>query len=289
MATNESIFRAVGRGGFNDVNDQKTISKLLSGISREQGGTRPDRIPISPIPNNLNSDLVSAIERFQRLHFKGFSDGRVDPFGNTLAQMNNLCSFPPAPPVGKQIQQAVGKPPARNEPSDTEIVIDLLSRVQLADGGPEEELFMAPFPGMASPSVVRAIERFQTKQFGSTDSRVDPLGATIRKLNQLTNNGTSPKRTLKHIEILSGDVGKAPARNAPSDMAKVAGLLSGIPVSEGGAGRVLSLPVLPGQIPRDLIDAIEVFQRRHFQGWSDGIVNKNGKTIHLMMQKFPVR
>jgi hypothetical protein len=181
-------------------------------------------------------------------------------------------------PTPKAIHNKVGRQPARNEPDDAEIVADLLMRVSAADGGPELVIFPAPFPGMSSPSLVAAIERFQRRQMGFSDGRVDPGGATLARLNRLTNNGAAGKRTITPFtSLLRGAVGRAPAPNNIGDVIKLVALLRLVPPNEGGARPALLPPAMPGQLPSGLIPAIETFQRRQF-GASDGRVDPGQKT-----------
>ena len=187
-------------------------------------------------------------------------------------------------PTPKIITNQVGRPPARNSPDDADIVTDLLLRVAAGDGGPDKPIFSAPFPGVSSPSLVSAIERFQRRQLGFADGRVDPGGATLARLNRLTDNGNAAKRTITPFtSLLSGAVGRPPATNKLGDVVKLIALLKLVPPGEGGAGPGLLPPVTPGQMPAALIPAIETFQRRQF-GSSDGRVDPGGKTEIRLQQ-----
>ncbi len=181
-------------------------------------------------------------------------------------------------PTPKIIANQVGRPPARNAPGDADIVTDLLMRVPARDGGPDQPIFSAPFPGVSSPSLASAIERFQRRQLGFVDGRVDPGGATLARLNRLTNNGNAAKRTIAPFtSLLRGAVGRPPAPNNVGDVVKLIALLKLVPPGQGGAGPALLPPVMPGQMPAALIPAIETFQRRQF-GTSDGRVDPGAKT-----------
>ena len=187
-------------------------------------------------------------------------------------------------PTPKIITNQVGRPPARNSPDDADIVTDLLMRVTAGDGGPDQPIFSAPFPGVSSPSLVTAIEKFQRRQLGFADGRVDPAGATLARLNRLTNNGAAAKRTVTPFtSLLRGAVGRPPAPNNLGDVVKLIALLKLVPPGEGGAGPALLPPVIPGQMPAALIPAIETFQRRQF-GSSDGRVDPGGKTEIRLQQ-----
>ena len=277
--TPQTLGESVGRGGANDPGDQRTVAKLLQSIDALNQGGHDGVILISPIRGLPNSELNTAIERFQRRHFPGVPDVRVDPNGKTLRKMNELAR--PAPPVGPQpktIRDKVGRPPALNSPSDAEIVTDLLMRVLASDGGPDEPIFPAPFPGTASPSLVVAIEKFQRRQFAQADGRVDPGGRTLDKLNKLTNHGTGPKKSLSaFVSAIRAPVGRPPAVNNFDDQIKLIALLSQVAASDGGPGRIIVPPVLPGTVSSDMIAAIEVFQRRQF-GATDGRIDPGAKS-----------
>jgi len=87
--------------------------------------------------------------------------------------------------MAQMILASVGRLGGVNRPTDVRVVQELLNRVPHAAGG--------PYPLLAEDSVcgvttMDAIQRFQLQQlgWGKADGRIDPNGATIQKLNQLS-------------------------------------------------------------------------------------------------------
>lgn len=78
------------------------------------------------------------------------------------------------------IEKSVGKRGV-NQPQDVRRVQSILNQVPVQVGGPRQPLEVT---GVADPSLVRAIERFQKIQLGFADGRVDPGLQTETRLNQ---------------------------------------------------------------------------------------------------------
>lgn len=81
------IEKSVGNGGFNQLNDVRTVQDLLNLVPTAQGG--PTKM--------LNVDglcyglTLEAIRRFQRLTVKmAVPDGRVDPGGGSLKKLHEF-------------------------------------------------------------------------------------------------------------------------------------------------------------------------------------------------------
>ena len=72
-----------------------------------------------------------------------------------------------------------------NVVADQQVVIGLLNRVSMSNGGTREQpLDASPRWGMCSPALQKAILRFQAIYSLSQDGHVDPGGQTIRRMNQ---------------------------------------------------------------------------------------------------------
>src|SRR6266545_182883 len=82
--------------------------------------------------------------------------------------------------MAETITAAVGTPPALNHFSDVETVQSLLNQVPDTEGGPSPLLDV---DGMIGPLTIAAIRRFQQRQFGWNDGRVDTNKVTIARLN----------------------------------------------------------------------------------------------------------
>jgi peptidoglycan hydrolase-like protein with peptidoglycan-binding domain len=86
---------SVGLGGKNIRADVVTVQELLNFVSASQGG------PPSPVAVDglIGPETVSAVTRFQKKNI-GWSDGRVDPNGDTLTRLNacadGMAGGPPA-------------------------------------------------------------------------------------------------------------------------------------------------------------------------------------------------
>jgi len=78
---------------------------------------------------------------------------------------------------------SVGGQGGRNMPPDVVTVQQLLNQVPNAQGGPFPPLIS---DGLCGPKTVAAIQSFQLAHFGwkGADSRVDPNGPTLAKLNE---------------------------------------------------------------------------------------------------------
>ena len=92
-----------------------------------------------------------------------------------------------------EIQSAVGKQPALNSVRDQQTVQDLLNRISPENGGPQTPLFELINPNFVSRSLQEAIIRFQNQNVDppKRDGRIDRVGQTIRKLNELA-TGAAP-------------------------------------------------------------------------------------------------
>ena len=91
------------------------------------------------------------------------------------------------------VQSAVGRQPALNSTRDQAVVQDLLNRIAADDGGPLTPLQEPIRANFVSSSLQAAIVRFQQQNVepSKRDGRVDRVGQTIRKLNELA-TGTAP-------------------------------------------------------------------------------------------------
>ena len=100
------------------------------------------------------------------------------------------------------IQSAVGRQPALNSVRDQQTVQDLLNRISADKGGPVNPLRDHIRANFVSSSLQAAIVRFQAQNVDppNRDGRVDRIGQTIRKLNELATGGSSPS-TQKHVSI----------------------------------------------------------------------------------------
>lgn len=82
-----SISASVGAGGTNRKDDSMTVQDLLNQVPVDKGG--PD--PLLAVDGLPWQKTIAAIRQFQkvRLNMK-FPDGRVDPNGPTLAELNTF-------------------------------------------------------------------------------------------------------------------------------------------------------------------------------------------------------
>lgn len=191
-----SISAAVGKQPApNHHVDLFKVVKLLRSVPTNQGGPTSEMgdLEAAIILNNSLGPLIDAITRFQNFNF-GKADGRVDPGGKTLALLNQKTNGGTKPPViptpggktskpAKTITQAVGSPPAMNLPNDQHVIMNLLHSVPESDGG-TKQLVGPIMPGMGDNGLIAAITKFQMKQFGKADGRVDPGGKTLARLNE---------------------------------------------------------------------------------------------------------
>jgi peptidoglycan hydrolase-like protein with peptidoglycan-binding domain len=99
--------------------------------------------------------------------------------------------------MAKSITASVGRG-GMNRPSDVKTIQDLLNRVGGPNGGPISTLQV---DGLCGPMTIAAIQRFQLKHFGTrgADSRVDPLGQTLRKLNEFDVSADFPPITTDSV------------------------------------------------------------------------------------------
>jgi hypothetical protein len=98
------------------------------------------------------------------------------------------------------IGSAVGRQPALNAITDQRAIIGLLNRIHHSQGGPMRPLPPPQRAGIASPELIAAILTFQTRHMEPRfrDSRVDPGGGTLAKLNAMAQaaaleTGTAPE------------------------------------------------------------------------------------------------
>jgi hypothetical protein len=91
--------------------------------------------------------------------------------------------------VDRSIQQPVGDgAKAKNIYDDVLTIQQLLNEITPQNGGPNPPL---KGDGICGPKTKAAIQNFQLKHFGwkLADARVDPNGATLRKMNELAGAG----------------------------------------------------------------------------------------------------
>ncbi len=106
------------------------------------------------------------------------------------------------------ISRPVGQGGA-NAPADVRVIQQALNRVCEADGGPSPLLLP---DSIAGPKTCAAISKFQTRQIGFADGRVDPGKRTIAALNRL---GASPFRAQAVTAPQPGAGGKGGASGGP--------------------------------------------------------------------------
>jgi hypothetical protein len=100
------------------------------------------------------------------------------------------------------ITASVGRLGGANRPGDVKTVQELLNRVPSAAGGPYPLLAV---DAVCGPRTVDAIQKFQVRQLGrgKADGRVDPIGPTLQKLNELGGGaGKDQARVLSSESIL---------------------------------------------------------------------------------------
>lgn len=102
----------------------------------------------------------------------------------------------PGPPGAKSITGSVGLG-GRNAPNDVRTVQELLNNVPPEAGRPAPKLVV---DGLSGPLTRAAIAKFQKAQLGFADSRVDPSGPTLKRLNEFgagkTGLGFAPSTAL---------------------------------------------------------------------------------------------
>jgi hypothetical protein len=73
---------SVGQGGRNQADDVSRVQRLLNGVAADQGGPQPEL----EVDGKVGPLTIRAISQFQKRHL-GFSDGRVDPGGPTITEL----------------------------------------------------------------------------------------------------------------------------------------------------------------------------------------------------------
>ncbi len=97
------IKKSVGFGGDNDPLDICTIQYLLNCVPVVNGGPS-EELPVDGARHGAGfTKLVDAIRRFQARIFQGWSDGRVDPGGQTLMHLRRWN--PADPSYGAYVKQ----------------------------------------------------------------------------------------------------------------------------------------------------------------------------------------
>ncbi|OAI24591.1 hypothetical protein A1351_17695 [Methylosinus sp. R-45379] len=98
------------------------------------------------------------------------------------------CDPPPAP--GFSIGGSVGRG-GRNLPEDARTIQSALNGVCPADGGP---ILKLDVDGIVGPITIAAIEKYQKRQLGWSDGRVDPDGPTIHALSGQSGGQAAPAK-----------------------------------------------------------------------------------------------
>ncbi|KAA0256268.1 hypothetical protein FBQ97_10815 [Acidobacteria bacterium ACD] len=89
----DDVKASVGLGGVNRWEDVLTVQRLLNGTPPEQGGP----VPKLPEDGIVSQRLILAIAAFQRKQV-GWSDGRVDPGGETIRRLQAINEMPAGKP-----------------------------------------------------------------------------------------------------------------------------------------------------------------------------------------------
>ena len=276
----KTLSGSVGQGGTNKAADVLLIQSLLN--QKAGAGLQED--------GKIGPNTIGAISRFQQSIFNGWSDGRVDPGGNTFRQLSGGGSSAPSnseQPTNQStptstpsssLQGAVGQGGANNA-ADVLLIQSLLNKA--AGAGLQED-------GKIGPNTIGAINRFQQSIFsGWSDGLVEPGGKTYQSLQQgggtvtpteePTNNTgntttpttpteTPPERPTTGSGELQGTVGQGGANNA-ADVRLVQELLNKV-------GASISVN---GQADGPTIAAIHRFQKSVFN-WSDGLIEPGQNT-----------
>jgi hypothetical protein len=102
------------------------------------------------------------------------------------------CSLCDAPKHsgGASIEASVGRG-GRNLPDDVRAIQSALNAQDVADGGPSVKLAV---DGLIGPLTIAAIEKYQRRQLGWADGRVDPDGPTIHALNGGGGGAVTPQK-----------------------------------------------------------------------------------------------
>lgn len=129
---------------------------------------------------------------------KGFcSDGTCRPseFGTAKQPTGTGGGIPSS--TGVQISASVGQS-GKNLQPDVQTIQDALNRISPLQGGAAPQLVV---DGLCGPKTKSAIQKLQLKHFGWSlaDSRVDPGGPTLAKINELL--GTSKFTATEDMDI----------------------------------------------------------------------------------------
>jgi hypothetical protein len=103
----------------------------------------------------------------------------------------SCCDPPSHSGGGLEISGSVGRG-GRNSPADVKAIQAALNEQDPADGGPTLKLAV---DGIVGPLTMAAIQKFQTRQLGWADGRVDPDGPTLHRLQgaSTAQKGKKPK------------------------------------------------------------------------------------------------
>jgi peptidoglycan hydrolase-like protein with peptidoglycan-binding domain len=138
------------------------------------------------------------------------------PFVADGAEPDDALAFPIS--IGKAV--GLGAP---NDPDDVRTIQQALNRFPESMGGPKPKL--KP-DGIVGRLTAGAIEKFQRRQLGFTDQKIDPDKRTINRINELESTVwvTVPDRTMKKVyEII---VREARARALAADAALLSARLA---------------------------------------------------------------
>jgi hypothetical protein len=105
--------RSVGFGGDNDPVDVCTVQYLLNCVPSANGGPAQE-LPVDGARHGGGfTRMVDAIRRFQARIFQGWSDGRVDPNGQTLMHLRRWN--PADPSYASYVKQGGATPGIKGE------------------------------------------------------------------------------------------------------------------------------------------------------------------------------
>jgi peptidoglycan hydrolase-like protein with peptidoglycan-binding domain len=166
----------------------------------------------------------------------------VPPAGGCIRQ-----PLPPASSLFFAIKEPVGDTARGNLKSDVKRIQEALNVIADNDGGPSPALVP---DGIAGRLTIGAIKKFQQRQLGSHDGRVDPGKRTVVRLNEMQASQLRPDIVPTIISLVGTALGVI--RAAQSN------LLLALPVADAGGGGGGGLPAF-GR------DALMRLSNLHFQ------------------------
>lgn len=224
------IKKSVGFGGDNDPIDICTVQYLLNCVPVVNGGPSSE-LPVDGARHGAGfTKMVDAIRRFQSRIFQGWSDGRIDPGGQTLMHLRRWN--PADPSYGAYVKQgaAGGSSGVKGEDQSLKTIKGSGSSAQKGMAAASDAALKAMQSAVKSGSPDKQ-NSFKEWTKGSKDAGAQKVYGGIKGESAAAKGSGASGGMVKGFEGNKG-FKSGPAASSGDE----AGTLKGMPTQKGASG-----------------------------------------------------